>query len=52
MDMKFTVFGSFNCPYSFLASPRVERLSCLGVADVDWRAVCARPPTSRPVDCL
>jgi 2-hydroxychromene-2-carboxylate isomerase len=39
MDMKLTVYGSFNCPYSFLASLRVERLSRLGVADVEWRAI-------------
>ena len=37
--MKLTVYGSFNCPYSFLASLRVERLCGLGVADVEWRAV-------------
>jgi 2-hydroxychromene-2-carboxylate isomerase len=41
--MKLTVYGSFNCPYSFLASLRVERLSRLGVADVDWRAVVHDP---------
>jgi hypothetical protein len=37
--MKLTVYGSFNCPYSFLANLRVERLSSLGVADVEWPAV-------------
>jgi hypothetical protein len=43
MDMKLTVYGSFNCPYSFLASLRVERLCGLGVADVEWRAVVHDP---------
>jgi hypothetical protein len=41
--MELTVYGSFNCPYSYLGSLRVERLSRLGVADVDWRAVVHDP---------
>ena len=41
--MKLTVYGSFNCPYSYLASLRVERLSRLAIADVDWRAVVHDP---------
>lgn len=32
------VYGDFNCPYSYLASLRVDRLLDNGV-DVEWRAV-------------
>jgi len=32
------VYGDFNCPYSYLASQRADRLSRAGTA-VDWRAV-------------
>lgn len=34
--MKLVVYGSFNCPYSFLASRRVDRLIDLGAAEVEW----------------
>jgi hypothetical protein len=37
--MKLVIYGSFNCPYSFLASQRVDHLVELGVAWVEWRAV-------------
>jgi hypothetical protein len=37
--MKLVVFGDFNCPYSRLASDRVNRLIERGIADVEWRAV-------------
>jgi hypothetical protein len=37
--MKLIVFGDFNCPYSRLASDRVNRLIEAGLADVEWRAV-------------
>jgi predicted DsbA family dithiol-disulfide isomerase len=37
--MRLVVYGSFNCPYSLLASRRVDRLIELGIADVEWRAV-------------
>jgi hypothetical protein len=38
-EMKLTVYGSFN----FLAQLRVERLSSLGVADVEWRTAVHNP---------
>jgi hypothetical protein len=41
--MKLVVYGSFNCPYSLLASRRVDRLVELGIADVEWRAVVHDP---------
>ena len=41
--MKLVVYGSFNCPYSLLASMRVDRLGELGVADVEWRAIVHDP---------
>ena len=37
--VKLVVYGSFNCPYSLLASRRVDRLVASGAADVEWRAV-------------
>lgn len=36
--MAVIVYGDFNCPYSYLASQRVDALMQLGV-EVDWRAV-------------
>ena len=33
------VYGDFNCPFSALASARVEYLERHGFAAVDWRAV-------------
>ena len=37
--MKLTVYGDFNCPYSYLASQRAGQLIRGGMAQVDWRAV-------------
>lgn len=34
-----TVYGDFNCPYSYLASRRVDALQRLGHVGVEWRAV-------------
>lgn len=36
--MTVIVYADFNCPYSYLASQRTDRLHRMGVA-VDWRAV-------------
>lgn len=36
--MSLIVYADFNCPYSFLASRRVDALQAAGL-DVDWRAV-------------
>lgn len=37
--MRLTVYADFNCPYSALASYRVDRLLASGAATVDWYAV-------------
>ncbi len=41
--MNLVVYGSFNCPYSLLASRRVDRLVASGTPDVEWRAVVHDP---------
>jgi len=36
---RLTVYGDFNCPYSYLASQRVDTLAERRLAVVQWRAV-------------
>jgi 2-hydroxychromene-2-carboxylate isomerase len=46
------LYGSFNCPYSFLASLRADRLAAANGATVEWRAVVHEPgvpPGGQPV---
>ena len=37
--MLLIVYGDFNCPYSYLASLRVDAVMRAGQAEVEWRAV-------------
>ncbi len=37
--MDVIIYGDFNCPYSYLASQRADRLVQAGIATVQWRAV-------------
>ena len=37
--MHLIVYGDFNCPYSYLASQRVDDVVRAGRAEVEWRAV-------------
>ena len=37
--MTLIVYGDFNCPYSYLASQRVDAIMSTGQAGVEWRAV-------------
>lgn len=46
--MRLIVYGDFNCPYSCLASARVDRLLADASADVEWRAVEHDPTIPRP----
>lgn len=45
--MHLVVYGDFNCPYSYLASQRVDELARLGEAEVEWRAVEHDPALAR-----
>lgn len=46
--MNLIVYADFNCPYSCLASARVDALVDRGVATVDWRAVEHDPTIPKP----
>lgn len=46
--MHLVVYGDFNCPFSCLASARVDALLAAGIADVEWRAVEHDPLIARP----
>lgn len=51
--MKLVVYGDFNCPYSALASARIDALERAGAAEVEWRAVqhdASMPADGRPVE--
>lgn len=37
--MKLTIYGDFNCPYSYLASVRGDALAAAGIAEIEWRPV-------------
>lgn len=37
--IKLTIYGDFNCPFSALASARVDVLLAAGQHEVEWRAV-------------
>lgn len=37
--LELVVYGDFNCPFSALASARIDRLEARGSVRVDWRAV-------------
>lgn len=44
--MRLIVYGDFNCPYSYLASQRVDALLRHRRAEVEWRAVEHNPGLS------
>jgi predicted DsbA family dithiol-disulfide isomerase len=46
--MRLVVYGDFNCPYSCLASSRIDVLAQRGLADVEWRAVEHDPDIPAP----
>lgn len=51
--MKLVIYGSFSCPYTYLASLRAERLQVAGAAEFEWRAVVHDPdvhPAGIPVE--
>jgi hypothetical protein len=37
--MQLIVYGDFNCPYSYLASQRMDAVVRAGLAEMEWRAV-------------
>lgn len=36
---RLVIYGDFNCPFSYLASRRADRLLAQGAFEVEWRAV-------------
>ena len=40
--MEIIIYADFSCPYSYLASLRVDQLLWSGAADIDWRAMTRR----------
>ena len=40
--MEIIIYADFSCPYSYLASLRVDQLLWSGAADIDWRAITRR----------
>ena len=50
--MQLVVYGDFNCPYSCLASARVDRLLARGAAEIDWRAVEHDPTIPVPSETV
>lgn len=50
---RIVIYGDFNCPYSYLASVRADRLLENGAIDLEWRAVehdPTIPSTGQPVE--
>ncbi|MFI5062556.1 MAG: DsbA family protein [Streptosporangiales bacterium] len=37
--MRVIIYGDFNCPFSYLASQRADRLARAGIVLAEWRAV-------------
>ena len=48
--MKLVLYGDFNCPYSYLASTRVDVLLERQIAEVEWRAVEHDPAIRSPAN--
>ena len=46
--MNLTIYGDFNCPYSYLASIRADVLIAAGLAQVEWKAVEHSPEIPSP----
>jgi predicted DsbA family dithiol-disulfide isomerase len=50
---RLTIYGDFNCPFSALASARVDVLLAAGGYEIDWRAIQhdpAIPAAGEPVE--
>ncbi len=50
--MKLVLYGDFNCPYSYLASTRVDVLLERQIAEVEWRAVEHDPAIPQPSELV